>query len=104
MPTTCWPVYADSGSARTARPWPIYADSGLAGLCRSLTGGAGNITNNVTGATRSMFRLQAAGDLHLSDAVSGVVDAGLAVTGLVDDIDGQARPIGAGIDIGADER
>lgn len=70
----------------------------------SRDGGTGNVTNNVMSATRAMFRLQGAGDLHLSGAVSGVVDAGLAITGLVDDIDGQARPIGAGIDIGADER
>ncbi len=66
--------------------------------------GSGNVSNNVTNATRSTFRLQVAGDLHLAGAVSGIVDAGLAITGLVDDIDGQARPIGAGIDIGADER
>lgn len=70
----------------------------------SRDGGSGSLSNNVTNADRSMFRLQSAGDLHLSSAVSGVVDAGKAVTGLVDDIDGQARPSGARIDVGADER
>ena len=66
-------------------------------------GASGTVTSNVSSATRATFRLQSAGDLHLSGATSGIVDAGIAVSGLVNDIDGQARPQGSGIDIGADE-
>ena len=50
-----------------------------------------------------MFVAPTSGNLHLASAVAGVVDAGKAIPGLTDDFDNQARPIGAGIDIGADE-
>jgi hypothetical protein len=66
-------------------------------------GGTGTVASNVTSATRAMFRLQALGDLALSGAHAGVVDAGQAVAGLTDDIAREPRPKGAGIDIGADE-
>lgn len=66
-------------------------------------GAAGTVTSNATGAVASWFVNPAAGDLHLSRAVSGVVDAGQTIPGLVDDFDGQSRPQGAAIDIGADE-
>ena len=45
-------------------------------------GASGTVTSNVTSATRATFRLQSAGDLHLSGATSGIVDAGVAVSGL----------------------
>ncbi len=60
------------------------------------------LSNNVVTAAKSYFKNVATGDLHLASAVSGVVDAGKAISGLTDDIDGQARPT-SGIDIGADE-
>jgi len=63
-------------------------------------GGTGSLSNNVTNASASWFKNVATGDLHLASAVSSVVNAGKAVTGLTDDFDGEAR---SGVDIGADE-
>ena len=66
-------------------------------------GGGGTQLSNVTNAAASAFKALASGDLHLVSAVSGVVNAGRAVSGLTDDFDGEARGSDAGIDIGADE-
>jgi hypothetical protein len=66
-------------------------------------GASGTLAKNVTNAASSWFKNAGGGDLHLASAVSGVADAGVAISGLVDDFDGQSRPAGAGIDIGADE-
>jgi hypothetical protein len=66
-------------------------------------GGGGTLTSNVTNAQSGWFKGVSSGDLHLSSAVSGVVNAGHAVSGLTDDYDGDARGSDAGIDIGADE-
>jgi hypothetical protein len=69
----------------------------------SRDGGTGVVAKNVTNASRSWFVDAAAGDLHLVTSSAGVVDAGLLIQGLADDFDGQPRPSGSGIDIGADE-
>lgn len=70
---------------------------------QSRDGGSGTVTKNVTNATGTWFVNRSSGDLHLASAVSTVVDMGQAVSGLSDDFDGQSRPQGTGIDIGADE-
>ena len=59
--------------------------------------------SNVDAAQPSWFVAPATGDLHLASRLSAVVDQGRAIAGLTIDIDGQPRPQGAGIDIGADE-
>jgi len=65
--------------------------------------GSGTVTNNVTNAVENWFVEPVTGDLHLALAISAVVDSGQTVSGLSDDFDGQSRPQGSGIDIGADE-
>lgn len=70
---------------------------------QSRDGGSGTVTKNVTNATGTWFVNRSSGDLHLASAVSTVVDMGQAVSGLSADFDGQSRPQGVGIDIGADE-
>lgn len=66
-------------------------------------GATGTVGSNVQTASRIWFVNPPQGDLHLPAANASVVDAGRSVTGLVDDYDGNQRPQGIGIDIGADE-
>ena len=69
--------------------------------CRD--GASGMVEANLIRAQPSWFVLPSAGDLHLAAAAAEVVDRGAAVPGLTEDIDGDARPQGRGVDIGADE-
>lgn len=66
-------------------------------------GASGQVTNNVTSAEYTWFNYPAGGDLHLAGFISSVVDRGINISGLSDDIDKEKRPQGRGIDIGADE-
>lgn len=61
------------------------------------------LSHNLTTASLDWFRAPAAGDLHLNQRISLVVDQGIALSGLDNDFDGQPRPLGMGVDIGADE-
>jgi hypothetical protein len=70
---------------------------------RSRDGASGAVSSNITNATSAWFRRISNGDLHLANSIAGIVDAGLSITGLTDDYDRERRPMGQGIDIGADE-
>lgn len=66
-------------------------------------GASGTISSNVDNAIRNWFLNPTRGDLHLASGIATVVDAGQFVSGLIEDYDGDKRPQGTGIDIGADE-
>jgi hypothetical protein len=107
-------VYNNTIFLEHAYPWAIeYRFSGTSGvsITNNLTnrtissrdGGNASLDSNLTNAVSSWFVAASAGDLHLATDVAAIVDQGVAVSGLSDDFDGDARPAGGGIDIGADE-
>jgi len=69
----------------------------------SRDGGKARLMGNHTAARKDFFVDPANGDLHLSQTIPRVVDAGFPFGGMDGDIDGERRPKGDGIDIGADE-
>lgn len=72
-------------------------------LITAQSGATATLGHNLTTAQASWFVDPAAGDLHLASARPDVVDAGQSILDLTTDIDGTARPTGAGFDIGASE-
>lgn len=65
--------------------------------------GTASLSHNLTNAQSGWFTNAGFGDLHLVSKNSAAVNKGIVVTGLTDDFDKQKRPMGGGIDIGADE-
>ncbi len=63
--------------------------------------GSGVVTNTLEVRGNPAFVAPDNGDYHIGDA-SAAINRGVNA-GVTDDIDGQARPAGAGYDIGADE-
>jgi hypothetical protein len=95
-------------------PYPIeYRFAGTTGVVikNNLLDGAvlardaatGTVQNNVTSATSAMFVSASTGDLHLKSTATAAIDRGVTVAGVIDDWDGEARPIGSAPDVGADE-
>lgn len=70
---------------------------------RERDGATATQSGNVTNAQASWFVNAASGDLHLAPSATNAIDRVNAPGDVTDDIDGDARPIGALSDVGADE-
>ncbi len=66
-------------------------------------GATGIISDNNSDALPDWFINPLAGNLHLRRNLPSVIDMGVALEEVFDDFDKQTRPIGGGIEIGADE-
>ncbi|MBU1909511.1 MAG: right-handed parallel beta-helix repeat-containing protein, partial [Verrucomicrobia bacterium] len=60
-------------------------------------------SNNLESVQAWWFRNLTNGDLHIKPGVTSVLDKGCVVAAFANDLDGDARPVGAAWDIGADE-
>jgi hypothetical protein len=69
----------------------------------SRDGGTSSLLDNFTHALENWFVDATGGDLHLVSKIPVVVDQAGSLSGVSDDFDGDARPIGLAPDIGADE-
>ena len=72
------------------------------GAIQARDGATGTVAGNLTTATPDFFLDAPAGDLHLLPTAPSL-DQGLVLADCPADWDGEARPYGAGRDIGADE-
>lgn len=95
-------------------PWAIeyrFASTSGVLIANNLTnkpimardGASGTVTTNVTSAAASWFVDAGSGNLRLASTQTLVVDKGQTISGLTNDLDGESRPQGGGVDIGADE-
>jgi hypothetical protein len=69
----------------------------------SRDGGSADVFNNTTTIWANWFVDASSGDLHLVSPIPQAIDLGVTIPGLNSDIDGDPRPQGKGIDMGADE-
>lgn len=69
----------------------------------SRDGGAATLRANMVNAESSWFADAPAGDLHIARPEVAAVDGGVTVMNLTNDFDKEVRPLGAGVDVGADE-
>jgi hypothetical protein len=69
----------------------------------SRDGGSADVDYNITTTSANWYVDVSKGDLHLASKIPQAVDQGLDIAGLTLDFDGDSRPQGWGIDLGADE-
>jgi hypothetical protein len=96
--------YSNAIEYRFSETYGAYIANNLTNkLITSRDGGTGILESNITHAKPDWFVNPSCGDLHLTGTIKEVVDQGTIISGLIDDFDGDSRPRGSGIDIGADE-
>lgn len=66
-------------------------------------GASGVLNGNLTNAASSWFIDAPSGDLHLAASASQAIDQASTLASVSDDFDGQPRPYGVAVDVGADE-
>jgi len=66
-------------------------------------GAAATLGSNLLTAVPGMFVNPAGGDLHLLASATSAIDQGLTLSTVINDFDGDRRPMGDRSDIGADE-
>jgi hypothetical protein len=81
----------------------VVTNNLLDGFVWARDGATGTEHNNLTGVAGDMFVDAAGGDLHLAGSATSAIDHGVVVADVIDDWDGQTRPLGSAPDIGADE-
>jgi hypothetical protein len=67
-------------------------------------GASASLVGNLTDAQAGWFVEANSGDLHLNANASEAIDQVITSVGVIDDFDGDPRPVGIASDIGADER
>ena len=82
----------------------LVANNITDGSIAARNGASATRRTNIECADPRLFVNALAGDLHLAATAAAAIDRGSAITDVTDDWDGDPRPIGAGFDIGADER
>jgi PKD repeat protein len=97
-------TYADAIEYRYASTTGVTIANNLTdGTIRSRDNAQGSVAANYTQAGASLFVNAPGGDLHLAPTAWQAIDQGLLSADVVTDWDGEARPLGAAPDLGADE-
>ncbi len=81
----------------------VIANNLLDGQVQARDGATGSVTSNYTSASSALFASAATGDLHLKSTATAAIDKGTSANAAPQDWDGEVRPFGASVDIGADE-
>jgi hypothetical protein len=66
-------------------------------------GAQGSLVGNLTNAQANWYVDASRGDLHLVRAAAAAIDVAAPLVDVLDDFDGETRPIGLAPDVGADE-
>ncbi len=81
----------------------LIANNLMDGAIGIRDGATATDSHNIVGATASLFVAPTIADLHLAASAAVAIDQGLDGVNVAEDWDGEPRPSGARIDIGADE-